>query len=107
VSTSFASRGPYASAVVVQPDARIVTAGINFPGGSCGGDDSEFSLARYRRDGALDRSFGGDGRVTTEIGGDCLDDTFISGLALQDDGKIAVAGAGNPNPEDPTSLSAA
>jgi serralysin len=103
VSTSFASRGAYASAVAVQPDGRIVAAGINFPG-NCGGDDSEFALARYRRAGALDRSFGGDGRVTTEIGGDCVEDTFISGLALQDDGKILVAGAGNPNAEDHTSF---
>lgn len=95
VTTSFASRGAFASAVAVQPDGRIVAAGASFPG-DCGGDDAVFALARYKRDGVLDRSFGGDGRVTTEIGGDCLDDTYISALALQPDGKIVVAGSGLP-----------
>jgi uncharacterized delta-60 repeat protein len=51
--------GSSPQAVARQRDGKIVAAG------SAGGD---FAVARYTAGGTLDRSFGGDGRVTTPLG---------------------------------------
>ena len=50
----------------MQPDGKIVVVGLaNDPQiGSAG-----FALARYQPNGTLDTTFGGDGRVTTDVGG--------------------------------------
>ena len=69
-------------AVAVQPDAKIVAAGVAAgPGGSV-------AVARYNSDGSLDRSFGTAGTTTTGVG------TSAEGfaVALQPGGKIVVAG---------------
>ncbi len=95
VITGFDGSAAEAHAVAIQANGSIVVAGANFPG--CGGDDSLFALARYRRDGSLDPTFGGDGRVTTEVFSACEEDAVISALAIQDDGKIVAIGAGHPN----------
>ncbi len=80
---NFSAGDDWVDAVVVQPDGKIVTAG-----GADGGRRG-FALARHNPDGTLDPSFGGDGRVTTNVsrGFDSA-----AGLALQVDGKIVVAG---------------
>jgi uncharacterized delta-60 repeat protein len=73
--------------LAVQPDGKAVVAGTRFdPGPS-----DDFVLARYTVSGALDPTFDGDGKVTTDFGGrsDGADD-----LALQADGKIVAAGSG-------------
>jgi uncharacterized delta-60 repeat protein len=69
-----------ASAVVLQADGKIVV------GGSSG---SEFALARYLVDGALDPSFGNGGRVVTPISSA---DDHLFDLAVQSDGKLVAAG---------------
>ena len=64
VSTSFPAGPAQASAIVAQPDGKIVvvgSVGINT-------NSSEFALARYNRDGTLDSSFGTDGEVVTGFG---------------------------------------
>ncbi len=58
-------------------------------GSSNNGSDTDFALARYNADGTLDTSFGTGGKVTTPIGSG--NDMGVS-AALQDDGKIVVAG---------------
>lgn len=70
---------------VVQPDGRIVAVG-GYDSDSTGDD---IALARYREDGRLDPSFGGDGRRTLQVPDTAL---RASDVALQDDGKIVVAG---------------
>jgi uncharacterized delta-60 repeat protein len=74
-----------ANAMVVQPDGKIVVAGTtgNFKG------KHKFALARLQPDGVLDTTFGTDGKVTLDLGGKFDDAT---GVALQADGKIVVAG---------------
>jgi uncharacterized delta-60 repeat protein len=75
--------------LAVQSDGKAVVAGTRFdPGPS-----DDFVLARYTVTGALDRTFDGDGKVTTDFGGrsDGADD-----LAIQADGKIVAAGSGFP-----------
>jgi hypothetical protein len=64
------------------------------PGGkivASGEARGEAALARYRRDGSLDRSFSGDGKRTADFG-DEGDFVHPEAVALQDDGKIVLAG---------------
>ena len=82
--------GGTAHAVALQPDGKIVLAGVA-PSPSTG---SDFALARYLPNGTLDTTFGGDGRVITDFGGD---DIAIA-VTLQPDGKIVVAGRATTNP---------
>jgi uncharacterized delta-60 repeat protein len=80
--------------LAVQPDGRAVVAGTRFdPGPS-----DDFVLARYTVSGALDPTFDGDGKVTTDFGGrsDGADE-----VALQPDGKIVAAGSGFQEPVRP------
>jgi uncharacterized delta-60 repeat protein len=73
--------------VALQSDGKMVVAGYSFkPGGK---DRAEFTVLRYNPDGTLDSDFGESGKVTSEIG-DSSDSA--NSVALQDDGKIVVAG---------------
>ncbi|HYV92913.1 MAG TPA: T9SS type A sorting domain-containing protein [Chitinophagales bacterium] len=84
VTTAVGSYGDAAWSVALQPDAKIVAAGISF-----NGSDPDFAIVRYNADGTLDNSFGTAGIVTTAIGS-WNDDAYS--MALQPDGKIVVAG---------------
>jgi uncharacterized delta-60 repeat protein len=84
VLTTFQPSSVGASAVLLQADGKIVA------GGSTGsGSDSDFALARYLPDGALDPSFGSGGRVITPISS--VTD-WLRALAVQPDGKLVAAG---------------
>lgn len=67
-------------AIVIQPDGKIVAAGTS---------DKDFSLARYNPNGSLDSTFDSDGKVLTDINGV---DNIANAIALQNNGKIVVAG---------------
>ena len=67
-------------AIVIQPDGKIVAAGTS---------DGDFSLARYNTNGSLDTTFDSDGKVVTDINGV---DNVANAIALQNNGKIVVAG---------------
>jgi uncharacterized delta-60 repeat protein len=82
--------GAEATAVVVQPDGKIVVAGRSGPTGE---GSRFFALARYLPDGALDRSFGKRGKITTGLLGG---ENGIADLALQPDGKIVAGGWASP-----------
>jgi uncharacterized delta-60 repeat protein len=86
VTTDFPGLAAVISAVVVQPDGKIVVAGGAFPLFTFAGD---FKVARYNPNGSLDTSFGAGGIVTTIFPGD---GSFAFALALQPDGKIIAAG---------------
>ncbi len=88
-SLDFAGGFDYAFGAAVQPDGKVLVAGSASVDGSY-----DFALARLDPDGALDATFGTDGRVTTAFeppGGDPRSDT-AQALALQADGKIVLAG---------------
>lgn len=85
VATDFMGNDEYGSSVVLQPDGKIVVAGRS---GTF--KNYDFAMVRYNADGTLDRSFDGDGMLTTDFSGS--DDNYFS-IALQNDGKIVVAGA--------------
>jgi uncharacterized delta-60 repeat protein len=86
VTTDFPGLAAVISAIVIQPDGKIVVAGGTFPLLVFLGD---LTLARYNPDGTLDASFGNGGIVKLEYGDQ---GSYGFALALQQDGKIVVAG---------------
>src|SRR5437660_960419 len=84
VTTSFGSQEDDAYALVVQPDGKLVAAGVVFNGVRW-----DFALARYNTNGSLDTTFGTGGKVVTAIG---TDGDGASALVLQPDGKLVAAG---------------
>lgn len=86
VTTDFLNIFDQANALALQPDGKIVAAGISRDQM----DRADFALARYNSDGSLDASFGSAGKVVTDFAGDL--DT-AGGIALQPDGRIVAAGA--------------
>ncbi len=86
VMVDFASGGDEAHSIVVQSDGKIIIGGST--------NASLFALARLHNDGSLDTSFGTGGKVNTDV--TAASDSGYS-LALQSNGKILMAGAGNNN----------
>jgi uncharacterized delta-60 repeat protein len=80
--------GPSGCKPIVQPDGKIVICGTRLLNGATG---SDFLVARFNADGALDAGFGINGLVTIDFDGDTGGDR-ANGIALQSDGKIVVAG---------------
>jgi uncharacterized delta-60 repeat protein len=77
-----------ANAVAVQPDGRIVAAGM-----ADGATQSDFLLARFSAtDGSLDASFGSGGLVKTDRGGGTEGSEYLFAVAVQADGKIVAMG---------------
>jgi uncharacterized delta-60 repeat protein len=89
VTTAFGSDYNEAWALVQQPDGKLVAAGVSF-----NGSDYVFSLARYKRNGSLDPSFGTGGKVTTGLGAfpTPVGRGGVDALLLQPDGKLVAAG---------------
>lgn len=72
------------SKVIVLPDGRVLVAGTAMVGG-----DPDFAVVRLSETGDIDATFSGNGRQTVPFGSDdyCYD------MAVQDDGKIVLAGS--------------
>ena len=75
-----------ATAVAIQPDGKIVVAGLTQTRDD-GSGFAEFAVLRYLPNGTLDPTFEGDGRKTIDFHGGGATD-----VALQNDGKIVVVG---------------
>jgi uncharacterized delta-60 repeat protein len=81
------------ASALVRYNGGVVAAGY-MQGPAQGADTvQKFALARFTSDGRLEQSFGGDGRVLTDVvpGGHSL----ASDLIVQDDGKLVAAGQGD------------
>lgn len=74
----------YGHALVIQPDEKIVIAGVYFSG-----FNSHIGLLRLNKNGTRDTGFDGDGIATISIG---TASSSANGVALQEDGKILVVG---------------
>lgn len=99
ITTDFFRNVDSISAIAIQPDGRIIVAGVaQLPGN--GSNPRVFALARYRSDGSPDPSFGNGGALTTSFGGNFA---AASAIMLQPDGKIVVAGTADFNPDVPGS----
>jgi len=84
VTTNFDSVFAQAFSVALQPNGKIVAAGV-----ALGEASNDFALARYNRDGSLDDGFGTGGKVTTDFAGS-IDQAFS--VAVQPNGEIVAAG---------------
>lgn len=73
-----------ATAIAIQEDSKIVVAGTT--GGT---DAKDFALARYLSSGRLDATFGIEGKVVTDLGGN----DELTSIAITADGSIIVAGS--------------
>jgi uncharacterized delta-60 repeat protein len=82
--TDLGSASDNASAVLIQPDGKILVAG-----GTLINSRLDFALVRYHPNGTLDANFGSGGKVITSI--DNWSDLAQS-MALMSDGRIIVAG---------------
>jgi uncharacterized delta-60 repeat protein len=90
VTTDFVGYFDEIRDLAVDTGGRLVAAGqsCEFPGNS--DEVCDFGLVRYSSDGTLDRRFGRQGRIRTDLGGDVGE--AISGVVVQTDGRIAAAG---------------
>lgn len=80
------------NSITVQNDGKIVVGGSTKTG--TGSTPSLFFLIRYDTDGTLDRSFGTNGKVTTEITNSYGDDICHS-VSIFNNGKIIAVGTSN------------
>jgi len=72
------------NSVTVQADGKILLGGY----ANIGSTD-DFALVRYNANGSLDKSFGGDGRVTTDLG----HQEYGMSVTVQANGKILLGGS--------------
>lgn len=84
VFTRVGDSSAQANALVIQPDGKVVVAGWKWENGQ-----AETLLVRYQPNGALDRGFGSEGLLFSTVKATQPNQT---GLALQEDGKLVVAG---------------
>jgi len=85
VSTDFGTAAPsYAHGVALQPDGKIVAAGVEVVGGV-----GYVAVTRYLPNGTLDISFGTNGKVISQLG---LTYDEANAVTVLSNGKIVVAG---------------
>ena len=81
-----APRNAGAFALALQPNGRIVAGGAF--------DFFAFEVVRFTAGGKLDRTFGHDGAVTTDVGGS---EQGVAAIAIQPTGKIVAVGSSGPH----------
>ncbi|NUM46498.1 MAG: tandem-95 repeat protein [Anaerolineales bacterium] len=91
VTTTIAGARASASALVIQPDGKIVVTGDA---------NGVFTVVRYTSTGALDATFDTDGIATTTFG----NTDQATALTLQPDGKIVVVGMSDMGTDDDFSV---
>ncbi|MCA9060270.1 MAG: hypothetical protein KDA85_17295, partial [Planctomycetaceae bacterium] len=96
VTTAVGAANDWGYSLAVQADGKFLVAGR-----SNNGSNDDFALVRYNADGSLDTSFSSDGIVTTAVGS--ATDWGLS-VAVQDDGRILVAGRSNNGSNDDFAL---
>jgi uncharacterized delta-60 repeat protein len=84
VTTQITAGRDVASGVALQANGKIVAVGRAARSGG------RFAMARYKPNGALDSTFGGDGKVTTDF---TTGEDGANGVAIQADGKIVAGGS--------------
>ena len=84
VTTDIGGNDDSGFSMAIQGDGKILVAGYSY-----NGSNEDFAVVRYNSNGSLDTSFNGTGKVTTPIG---IGGDLGLGMAIQNDGKIVVAG---------------
>ena len=90
LTTSFGGNQAAASALMLQPDGKIVVAGTVDFNPDLPGSGLDFAVARYNSNGTLDGSFGKGGKVVYDFFGSF---DQANAAVLQPDGKIIVVGS--------------
>jgi uncharacterized delta-60 repeat protein len=94
-TTNVGSVDDHIKAITIQPDGKIVAAGIIYVGpGGMGIFHFDFVVICYNADGSPDASFDADGIVTTSLGSEGVGGEVAS-VVIQPDGKIIVGGIYN------------
>jgi uncharacterized delta-60 repeat protein len=88
VTTSVGPDFEWVRTLALQPDGKILAAGIRY--GSTNFNSGDFAVVRYHSNGTLDTGFGTGGIVTTDFFGQTDE---IVAITLQSDGKILAVGA--------------
>jgi len=89
VTIDFDGRGDEATALALQPDGKIVVAGMTYAHTMT--PSYKFGLARLNPDGSFDTTFGSAGRVVIDVarrGG------YLADIDLADDGSLTLTGTG-------------
>jgi len=86
-AANFSAGDDWAWDVALQPDGKIVAAGI--ARGGSGAPDPTMAIARWNTDGTFDPTFSGDGRAMPSVG---PRPEIASAVRVQPDGRIVVAG---------------
>ena len=79
--------------IVIQPDGKIVAAGVTYDDKVSLRPHGDFMVARYTPKGELDPAFGVGGVTTTNFDGESYDEPFA--VVLQPDGRIVLGGSSN------------
>lgn len=86
VITDFDSSNEYINTLAIFPDGKILAAGVYakiF--------EVDFAIVRYQTNGSIDKSFGDEGKVITDMGREAE----VASMILQNNSKILVAGNAN------------
>jgi len=90
VTTNFDANDDYGHSVFLQPDGKMVVAGITYDG-----TNTDFALLRLNTNGTLDNSFDLDGKVVTDFNSGSSD--FCNAAVYLTNNKILTAGfSGSP-----------
>ncbi|MFL6254843.1 MAG: delta-60 repeat domain-containing protein, partial [Pyrinomonadaceae bacterium] len=84
----------YTVTALIQPDGRVIAAGVVYTSNDPQPFESNFFATRINADGTLDTTFGTQGRATVDIMGFDI----VTGIALQADGRILLAGMAGVSP---------
>lgn len=101
VRTDFGGAVDNAADMAIAPDGKLVVAGYSGPAGAY-----DFAVARYNRNGSLDTTFDGDGKVRIDVTGSGRIDG-ANAVAVQRNGKIVVAGRAQLGSNSPFDLATA
>lgn len=93
VITDFDSLDDHYAQIAIQPDGKIIAAGMT------GYINSSFAMARYHANGKIDSSFGTNGLVVNNMSVSYSD--YIMDIFLQADGKIVFAARTDNNVQSP------
>jgi len=80
-------------AIAIQPDGKIVAAGVTYDDTVSLRPHGDFMVARYLPDGDLDPGFGVGGVTTTNFDNESYDEPYA--ILLQPDGRIVLGGSSN------------